>query len=330
MTFASPGYLFLLIAIVPAIAFYIWKLRKAHATLQVPSISPFAQLPTSWKEYLRHLNFLLLLGAYSMVVLVMARPQSSDSWSQSNTEGIDIVMSLDVSGSMETPDLKPNRLEAAKEVATKFVNGRVNDNIGMVVFGKESYTLCPMTSDHAVLANMIHSLDFEIVDGSATAIGNGLVTGINRIRHGEAKSKVIILLTDGSNNAGDVSPNDAATVAQTLGIRVYTIGVGTDKDFEMTAGYDMFGRPITQTVKPDLDEELLRTIARNTGGRYFRATNNDKLSAIFEEIDKMEKSKLSIREFSRREEEFLPFALIGLLLLMLHVVLRNTVLKNIP
>lgn len=330
MIFASPGYLFLLIALVPAIAYYIWKQKKAHATLQLPSTSAFAHLPKSWKEYLFHANFAFLLGAYSMVVLVMARPQSSDSWSQSNTEGIDIVLSLDVSGSMETPDLKPNRLEAAKEVATKFVNGRSNDNIGMVVFGKESYTLCPMTSDHAVLANMIHSLNFEIVDGSATAIGNGLVTGINRIRHGEAKSKVIILLTDGSNNAGDVSPNDAATVAQALGIRVYTIGVGTDKDFEVTTGYDMFGRPITQTVKPDLDEDLLRTIARNTGGRYFRATNNDKLSSIFEEIDKMEKSKLSIREFSRREEEFFPFAMIGLLLLLLHVVLRNTILKNIP
>lgn len=330
MTFASPGYLFLLIAIIPAIGFYIWKRKNANATLQVPSTSPFANLPRSWKEYLRHVNFALLLASFSLVVVVMARPQSRDSWSQSNTEGIDIVLSLDVSGSMETQDLKPNRLEAAKEVASNFVTGRSNDKIGMVIFGKESYTLCPMTSDHAVLSNMIHSLDFEVVDGSATAIGNGLVTGINRIRHGEAKSKVLILLTDGSNNAGDVSPNDAATVAQSLGIRVYTIGVGTDKDFEMTVGYDMFGRPITQTVKPDLDEELLRNIARNTGGRYFRATNNDKLEAIFEEIDKMEKTKLSIREFSRREEEFLPFALVALLLLAIHVLLRNTILKNIP
>ncbi|MDO4497560.1 MAG: VWA domain-containing protein, partial [Bacteroidales bacterium] len=227
MTFANPGYLFLLILLVPIVGFYIWKLKKSHATLQMPSTSPFAQLPRSWKEYLIHLNFAFLVCSFILMVIVMARPQSNDSWSQSNTEGIDIVISLDVSGSMELNDLKPNRLEAAKEVASSFVNGRANDNIGMVVFGKESYTLCPMTSDHAVLANMIHGLKFEIVDGSATAIGNGLVTAINRIRHGEAKSKVIILLTDGSNNAGDVSPNDAASVAQALGIRLYTIGVGT-------------------------------------------------------------------------------------------------------
>lgn len=330
MTFASPGYLFLLIALVPAIAFYIWKQKRANATLQVPSLSPFAQLPRSWKEYLRHLNFALLLGAFALVVVVMARPQSSDSWSQSNTEGIDIVLSLDVSGSMQSADLKPNRLEAAKEVASKFVTGRSNDNIGMVVFGKESYTLCPMTSDHAVLSNMIHSLDFDIVDGSLTAIGNGLVTAINRIRNGEAKSKVIILLTDGSNNAGDVAPNDAASIAQALGIRVYTIGVGSDKEFEQVAGYDAFGRPIVQKIKPDLDENLLRSIARTTGGRYFRATSNASLSDTFEDIDKMEKSKLSVREYSRREEEFLPFALLALLLLMLHVILRNTILKNIP
>lgn len=330
MTFASPAYLFLLLLLVPAIGFYLWRLNRAHATLQVPSTGPFAQLPKSWKEYLLHVNFILLCGVFALVVLILARPQSSDSWSQSNTEGIDIVLTLDVSGSMSTQDLKPNRLEAAKDVAANFSNGRPNDNIGMVIFGKESYTLCPMTSDHAVLSNMIQSIKFDIINGDGTAIGNGLVTALNRIRHGEAKSKVVILLTDGSNNAGDVSPNDAASVAQMLGVRVYTIGVGTDKDFEMTTGYDMFGRPITQTVKPDLDEELLRNMARNTGGRYFRATNNDKLSAIFEEIDRMEKSKLSVREFSRREEEFLPFALLALLLLFIHVVLRNTILKNIP
>lgn len=330
MTFASPGYLFLLLLILPAAAYYVWRLKRSHATLQVPTTGAFAYLPRSWKEYLLHFNYLLLLAAYALIVVVLARPQSSDSWSQSNTEGIDIVLTLDVSYSMQTQDFKPNRLEAAKDVAAKFINGRPNDNIGMVIFGKESYTLCPMTSDHAVLSNMIQTLDFELIDGTMTAIGNGLVTGLNRIRHGEAKSKVIILLTDGSNNAGDVSPNDAATLAQSLGIRVYTIGVGTDKEFEQVTGYDLFGRPITQTIKPDLDEELLRKMATSTGGRYFRATNKDKLSGIFEEIDRMEKTKLSVREFSRREEEFLPFALAAIVLLLLHVIFRNTILRNIP
>ncbi len=330
MAFLNPGYLFLLILLIPAVAFYIWKMKRSHATLQVPSTSPFDKIPISWKEYLIHVNFAVLLAAYTMVVLVMARPQSSDSWSQSNTEGIDIVLAMDISYSMQTQDFQPNRLEAAKDVASNFVSGRPNDNIGMVIFGKESYTLCPMTSDHAVLSNMVQSIDFDLVDGSLTAIGNGLVTALNRIRHGEAKSKVVILLTDGSNNAGDVSPNDAASLAQSMSIRVYTIGVGTDKEFEMTTGYDIFGRPIKQTVKPDLDEELLKNVARTTGGRYFRATTKEKLTAIFEEIDQMEKTKMSVREFSRREEEFLPFAIAAILLLMLHVLLRQTILRNIP
>lgn len=330
MTFANPGYLLLLILLVPAVAFYVWRLSNSHASLQVSSTAAFAKLPKSWKEYLRHLNFVFLLLAFALTIIVMARPQSSDSWSQSSTEGIDIVLTLDVSYSMQTQDFKPNRLEAAKDVASNFVAGRPNDNIGMVIFGKESYTLCPMTSDHAVLANMIHSIDFDLIDGGMTAIGNGLVTAINRIRNGEAKSKVIILLTDGSNNAGDVSPNDAAQVAQSLGLRVYTIGVGTDKEFEQVVDYDMFGRAIKQTVKPDLDEGLLRNMAHVTGGRYFRATTKSKLSDIFEEIDQMEKTKMSVREFSRREEEFLPFALAAILLLLLYVVNRLTLLRNIP
>ena len=330
MTFESPGYLFLLLLLLPAAAFYVWRLKRNAATLQVPSTSPFAGLPRSWKEHLRHVNYAILLAAFALIVVVMARPQSNDSWSQSNTEGIDIVLVMDVSYSMKLEDFKPNRLEVAKNVASNFVAGRPNDNIGMVIFGKESYTLCPMTSDHAVLSNMVNSLDFDLVDGSLTAIGNGLVTGLNRIRHGEAKSKVVILLTDGSNNAGDVSPNDAGNVAHSLGIRVYTIGVGTDEDFEMTTGYDVFGRPVRQTIKPDLDEDLLRNIAQTTGGRYFRATTKEKLSAIFTEIDQMEKSKISVREFSRREEEYLPFALWAIALLLVHVLLRQTILRNIP
>ncbi len=330
MTFANPGYLILLLLVLPAVAFYIWRKNRAYATLQVPSTSAFARLPRSWKVYLQHANFGLLLLAYSLIVIVLARPQSNDSWSQTSTEGIDIVLTMDVSYSMQATDLEPNRLEAAKDVAAKFVAGRPNDNIGMVIFAKESYTLCPMTSDHTVLSNMVENVNFDLLDGQFTAIGSGLVTALNRIRHGEAKSKVVILLTDGTNNAGDVAPNDAAQVAQSLGIRVYTIGVGSDKEYEMTTGYDMFGRAIKQMVKADIDEELLRNIANGTGGRYFRATSKDKLSEIFSEIDKMEKTKMSVREFSRREEEYLPFVIWALILLALHCLLRQTVLRSLP
>ena len=330
MQFANPGYLFLLILLVPAIAWYVWKQSEAQASLQVSTTGPFQRLPRSWKEYLRHVNFALLCGALALTVVVLARPQSSDSWSQSNTEGIDIVLSLDVSNSMQLEDFRPNRLEASKDVASKFVAGRPNDNSGLVLFGTESYTMCPMTSDHAVVSNMLNSVKFDLIDGGSTAIGDGLVTAVNRIRSGQAKSKVIILLTDGSNNSGDVPPKDAAKVAQAMGVRLYTIGVGSKGEIETTVGYDPFGRPVRQKVKADIDEETLKQMAQFTGGRYFRATNKASLAEIFDEIDKMEKTKMSVREFSRRDEEFLPFALAAIALLLMHVLLRNTVLRNIP
>lgn len=330
MQFANPEYLFLLLLLLPVIAWYVWKQAHAQASLQVSSTSAFQQLPRSWKEYLRHVNFALLCGALALVIVVLARPQSSDSWSQSNTEGIDIVLSLDVSNSMQFEDFRPNRLEASKDVASGFVSGRPNDNIGLVLFGKESYTMCPMTSDHAVVTNMINSVTFDLIDGSSTAIGDGLVTAVNRIRSGQAKSRVIILLTDGSNNSGDVSPKDAARVAKTMDVRLYTIGVGSKGEFDVTVGYDPFGRPIRQKAKADIDEETLKSMAQLTGGRYFRATDKSSLASIFDEIDKMEKTKMSVREFSRRDEEFLPFALAALALLLLHVLLRNTVLRNLP
>ena len=231
---------------------------------------------------------------------------------------------------MQTSDFKPNRLEASKDVAMQFVAGRPNDNMGMVIFGKESFTLCPMTSDHAVLSNMIKSVDFDLIDGSQTAIGDGLVTAVNRIRNGQAKSKVIILLTDGSNNSGDVAPRDAASVAKAMNVRVYTIGVGSKGEIEQVVGYDPFGRPVTQKVKADIDEDVLQAMAQMTGGRYFRATNKSKLADIFDEIDQMEKTKMNIREFSRKEEEYLPFVLAALAFLLLHIIIKNTILRNIP
>lgn len=330
MVFENPSCLFLLLLLLPAIAYYIWKQKTAQASLQISTTQQFSRLPRSWKEYLRHINFVFLLASLALIIIVLARPQSSDSWSRTDTEGIDIVLSLDVSNSMQTSDFKPNRLEASKDVAMQFVAGRPNDNMGMVIFGKESFTLCPMTSDHAVLSNMIKSVDFDLIDGSQTAIGDGLVTAVNRIRNGQAKSKVIILLTDGSNNSGDVAPRDAASVAKAMNVRVYTIGVGSKGEIEQVVGYDPFGRPVTQKVKADIDEEVLQAMAQMTGGRYFRATNKSKLADIFDEIDQMEKTKMNIREFSRKEEEYLPFVLAALAFLLLHIIIKNTILRNIP
>lgn len=330
MVFENPSCLFLLLLLLPAIAYYIWKQKTAQASLQISTTQQFSRLPKSWKEYLRHINFVFLLASFALIIIVLARPQSSDSWSRTDTEGIDIVLSLDVSNSMQTSDFKPNRLEASKDVAMQFVAGRPNDNMGMVIFGKESFTLCPMTSDHAVLSNMIKSVDFDLIDGSQTAIGDGLVTAVNRIRNGQAKSKVIILLTDGSNNSGDVAPRDAASVAKAMNFRVYTIGVGSKGEIEQVVGYDPFGRPVTQKVKADIDEDVLQAMAQMTGGRYFRATNKSKLADIFDEIDQMEKTKMNIREFSRKEEEYLPFVLAALAFLLLHIIIKNTILRNIP
>lgn len=330
MVFENPSCLFLLLLLLPAIAYYIWKQKTAQASLQISTTQQFSRLPRSWKEYLRHINFVFLLTSLALIIIVLARPQSSDSWSRTDTEGIDIVLSLDVSNSMQTSDFKPNRLEASKDVAMQFVAGRPNDNMGMVIFGKESFTLCPMTSDHAVLSNMIKSVDFDLIDGSQTAIGDGLVTAVNRIRNGQAKSKVIILLTDGSNNSGDVAPRDAASVAKAMNVRVYTIGVGSKGEIEQVVGYDPFGRPVTQKVKADIDEDVLQAMAQMTGGRYFRATNKSKLADIFDEIDQMEKTKMNIREFSRKEEEYLPFVLAALAFLLLHIIIKNTILRNIP
>lgn len=330
MSFGNPSCLFLLLLIIPAIIYYIWKQKTAQASLQISTTQQFSRLPMSWKEYLRHINFIFLLLSFAFMIVVLARPQSSDNWSKSDTEGIDIVISLDVSLSMDISDFKPNRLEASKDVAMQFVTGRPNDNMGMVIFGKESFTMCPMTSDHAVLLNMIKSVNFELIDGSQTAIGDGLVTAVNRIRNGNAKSKVIILLTDGSNNAGDVAPRDAAGVAKALGIRLYTIGVGSNGEVDQVVGYDPFGRPITQKVKADIDEDVLQAMAQMTGGRYFRATNKSKLADIFDEIDQMEKTKMNVREFSRKEEEYLPFILAAIAFLLLHIIIKNTILRNIP
>ena len=328
MVFANPTYLYLLLLLVPLIGWYIYKLHKSQASLQVSSSEAF-QLPgtSSWKVYMRHLPFVLRMLAIALLIVVLARPQSTNSWQNSSTEGIDIVMAMDISTSMLAEDLKPNRLEAAKDVAASFINGRQNDNIGLVVFAAESFTQCPLTIDHGVLLNLFKDMQPGIIQ-DGTAIGLGLANAVSRIKDSQAKSKVIILLTDGVNNTGEIAPVTAAEIAKTFGIRVYTIGVGTQGE----APYPIptaFGVQY-QNVPVEIDEQVLKQIASTTGGQYFRATDNSSLKEIYSEIDQLEKTKISVQEFSKKQEEYKNWALLVFALLLIEVLLRNTVLRNIP
>lgn len=328
MVFANPTYLYLLLLLIPMIGWYVYKLRKSQASLQVSSTEAFEVAgATSWKVYLRHVPFALRTLAIALLIVVLARPQSTDSWQNSTTEGIDIVMAMDISTSMLAEDLKPNRLEAAKDVAASFINGRQNDNIGLVVFAAESFTQCPLTIDHGVLLNLFKDIQPGIIQ-DGTAIGLGLANAVSRIKDSQAKSKVIILLTDGVNNTGEIAPVTAAEIAKTFGIRVYTIGVGTQGE----APYPIptaFGIQC-QNIPVEIDEQVLKQIASTTGGQYFRATDNASLKEIYSEIDQMEKTKISVQEFSKKQEEYKNWALIVFALLLVEVLLRNTLLRNIP
>jgi Ca-activated chloride channel family protein len=265
--------------------------------------------------------------AIALTVIVLARPQSTNSWQNSSTEGIDIMMAIDVSTSMLAMDLKPNRLEAAKDVAASFINGRPNDNIGLVVFSGESFTQCPLTTDHTVLLNLFKDIQCGMIQ-DGTAIGLGLANAVSRIKDSQAKSKVIILLTDGVNNMGEIAPVTAADIAQTFGIRVYTIGVGT-KGEAMYPYQTAFGISY-QKIPVEIDEPALKQISSTTGGQYFRATDNASLKEIYTEIDNMEKTKISVQEYSKKQEEYKNWALLILALLLLDMLLRNTLLRNIP
>lgn len=328
MVFANPTYLYLLILLIPLIGWYIYKLQKSQASLQVSSAEAFdAPKASSWKVYLRHLPFVLRMLAIALLIIVLARPQSTNSWQNTSTEGIDIVLTMDISSSMLAQDLKPNRLEAAKDVAASFINGRPNDNIGLVLFSGESFTQCPLTTDHTVLLNLFKDIQSGMIE-DGTAIGLGLANAVSRIKDSQAISKVIILLTDGSNNMGEIAPVTAAEIAKTFGIRVYTIGVGTKGSapypFQTAFGVQY------QNIPVDIDEPTLKQIAATTGGQYFRATDNSSLKEIYTEIDKMEKTKISVQEFSKKQEEYKNWALLIFALLLIEVLLRNTLLRNIP
>ncbi len=328
MVFANPTYLYLLLLLIPMIGWYIYKLSKNQASLQVSSSQAFeAPGAASWKVYLRHVPFILRMAAVAVLIVILARPQSTNSWQNSSTEGIDIVMAMDISSSMLAQDLKPNRLEAAKDMAASFINGRPNDNIGLVVFAGESFTQCPLTTDHSVLLNLFKDIQPGIIE-DGTAIGLGLANAVSRIKDSQAKSKVIILLTDGVNNMGEIAPVTAAEIAQTFGVRVYTIGVGTKGEapypFQTAFGIQY------QNIPVEIDEPTLKQISATTGGQYFRATDNASLKEIYSEIDKMEKTKISVQEYSKKQEEYKNWALLLFALLLVEILLRNTLLRNIP
>lgn len=328
MTFESPEYLYLLLLLIPMIAWYLWKRKTVTANLQISTTEALENVPKSYKYYLLHLPFVLRLGVLALLIVVLARPQSTDNWSNENVEGIDIMMAVDISGSMLAEDLKPNRIEAAKNVGTEFISARKNDNIGLVLFAGESFTQSPLTTDKTALVNLLNAINSEMIDAPGTAIGMGLANTVNRLKESEAKSKVIILLTDGSNNTGEIDPLTAAELAKAFGIRVYTIGVGTKgaAPFPVQTAFGIR----RQMVEVDIDEETLQKISNMTDGQYFRATDNKSLKEIYDEIDKLEKTKIQVREYSKKQEEYLPYAIAALILLLLEILLRYTVLRHTP
>ena len=327
MTFHNPEYLFLLLALIPMIGWYVWEVRKSDASIQISSIKKMKDMPKTMRLRMRHLPFILRLLSIGMLVLAIARPQSSLNWRKESKEGIDIMMALDISGTMMAEDLRPSRLEAAKNVAIDFIQSRPNDNIGLVVFAAESFTQCPLTTDHAVLVNLFSGIRYGMIE-DGTAIGLGLANAVSRIKESKAKSKVVILLTDGSNNRGDIAPVTAAEIAKTFGIRVYSIGVGSHGIVNVPV-QTPFGIRYEQ-MKSEFDEQTLKKIADITGGQYFRATNNAKLREVYQEIDKLEKTKINVQEFSNKSELYFIFALLAFLLLLTEVYLKNTWLKSMP
>lgn len=325
MMFLHPGMLWLLLILIPLIVWYVAKQHNANPSLGVSTLSPVLKFGNSWKVWIVHLCFVLRLLCMAAIIVALARPQSHDTLKNSRVLGTDIVIAMDISGSMSATDFKPTRFAAAKEVATAFVNSRKNDNMGLVVFAGESLSLMPLTNDRAALVNAIANVEMgDLNDG--TAIGDGLSSAINRITQGKAKSKSIILLTDGSNNAGDVPPVTAAQIAKQKGIKVYTIGVGTNGKMQIADPYGFS----TTTLETKIDEPLLKNMAKLTGGKYFRAKDERMLKHVFEEIDSLEKSSIDVNSVTLTQEEFMPWIWLAFASLALSLLLRYTIIRRIP
>ncbi|WP_308502623.1 VWA domain-containing protein [uncultured Alistipes sp.] len=328
MHFASPHYLWLLVLLVPMVAYYVWRTLQGGAAIQISTVRGVMGAPRTFHYYLRHLPFVLRAAAFSLLVVALARPQDVEQNVNTNTEGIDIMLAIDVSGSMLARDFQPDRITAAKEVAGSFIADRYGDRIGLVAFAGEAFTQSPLTTDQSTLQTLLARIRSGLIE-DGTAIGNGLATAINRLRESDAKSKVVILLTDGVNNRGEITPLTAAEIAKAQGIRVYTIGVGTEGMAPYPA-IDMFGNLTFVKQKVEIDEKTLTAMAEMTGGRYFRATDKAKLKAIYDEINQLEKSKIEVTEHISYHELFLGWVLGALGLLLVEFLLSNLVLKRIP
>lgn len=328
ISFANPLMLYFLISIPILAAWFFFKKKNQVVSIKLSSLSLLGNAKSNLKVKLRNTPFILRLLAISLIIIALARPQSKTSWQDIKTEGIDIVIAMDISASMLAKDFKPDRLEAAKEVAISFIDKRPNDRVGLVIFSGESFTQCPLTSDHSILKNLFKGVKTGMLQ-DGTAIGMGLATAVNRLKDSKAKSKVIILLTDGVNNAGSVSPELAAEIAVPFGIRVYTIGIGTTGMALSPVALYPNGQFAYDYVEVKIDEPILKKISELTNGKYFRATNNKKLESIYGEIDKLEKSIIEEKQYTKKNEMYLPFAALALLLLLKEFILKNTWLKTI-
>lgn len=327
--FENPGILWLLAGLIPLmIAYYVFRTWQGRAAIQISTTAGVSRQHRSARYWLRHLPFVLRLAVVSLLVVAMARPQSADSHNNVNAEGIDIMISLDISSSMLARDFQPDRITAAKDISSKFIIDRPTDRIGLVVFAGESFTQSPLTTDHVSLVNLLNQIQSGMIN-DGTAIGNGLASAVNRLKDSDMPSKVIILLTDGVNNSGQIDPKTAAEIAAEYGIRVYTIGVGTEGVAPFPA-IDAWGNIVFQQARVEIDEKLLGSIAEITGGKYFRATDNTKLSEIYAEINQLEKAKVEVENFTRYSEVFHPFLLAALALLLLEILCRYIIFRQIP
>lgn len=332
MEFANKEYLLLLLLLIPYVLWFLLYRKKNEPTMQMSDTNAYRYVSKSWRTRLIQLPFVLRIITFTMIILVLARPQTHNSWKNESVDGIDIMLAMDVSTSMLAEDLKPNRMEAAKQVAAEFIAGRPNDNIGLTIFAGEAFTQCPMTTDHQSLLNLLQNVRTDIAQRGliedGTAIGMGLANAVGRLKDSKSKSKVVILLTDGSNNMGDISPMTSAEIAKSLGVRVYTIGVGTNR----TAPYPVpvAGGVQYVNIPVEIDTKTLCDIASTTNADFYRATSTSQLKQIYRSIDKLEKTKLNVKKYSKKYEAYQLFAAIAILSLLLEVLLRVTVLRRIP
>lgn len=327
IVFKNPGLLWLLLGLIPLVVGYVLYQAKWQTAVRLSSLNTLEGAPISWKYYLRHLPFMLRTLTIALIIIALARPQSTEDFTSKDIEGIDIVICTDISSSMRARDFRPDRLEAAKEVAAEFIGSRPNDRIGLTIFARESFTQCPLTTDHKVVIGLLEEVRSGLLE-DGTAVGLGLATSVARLKDSDAKSKVVILLTDGVNNSGEVSPQTAGEIAREFGIRVYTIGVGTTGQAPMPV-QTPFGEQY-KMMDVEIDEEMLTEIAQLTGGKYFRATNKSSLAGVYQEIDQLEKTRINVIEFSERTEEYLPLLLLAGLFLLLEIITRYTLFRTVP